>query len=66
MLCRVKRLPGIESSQLGLDSLTGRLDDFDAGDYLNLQGEAEGTPIDMHSMMEAQLKLGTKPAARGI
>lgn len=63
---RVKRLPGIESSQLGLDSLTGRLDDFDASDYLNLSAESEATPIDMHSMMEAQLKLATKPAARGI
>lgn len=65
-MCRVQRLPGMESSRLGLDSLTGRLDDFDFGDYLNMPAESEATPTDMHSMMEAQLKLATKPANRGI
>lgn len=66
LACRVQRLPGMESSHLGLDSLTGKLDDFDFGDYLNMQAESEATPIDMHSMTEAQLNLATKPASRGI
>ena len=63
---RVQRLPGIESSRLGLESLTGKLDEFDFGTYLNSPTESEATPIDMHSLMEAQLKLQTKPASRGI
>ena len=66
LLCRVQRLPGIESSRLGLDSLTGKLDEFDFDTYLNRPTESEAIPTDMHSLMEAQLNLQTKPASRGI
>ena len=34
LLNRVERLPGFTSSKLGLESLTGTLDDFDFGSYL--------------------------------
>jgi len=48
----VERLPGIPSSKLGLDSLTGNLDDFSFGSYLNLPENAEVAPSDMHTVME--------------
>lgn len=64
--CRVQRLPGIESARLGLDSLSGKLDEFEFDSYLNTPTDSEATPVDMHSLMEAQLKLQTKPASRGI
>lgn len=66
ILGRVQRLPGIESSRLGLESLTGKLDEFDFDTYLNRPTESEAIPTDMHSLMEAQLNLQTKPAGRGI
>ena len=56
----------MESSRLGLDSLTGKLDEFDFETYLNRPTDSEAMPTDMHSLMEAQLKMQTKPAARGI
>ena len=65
-VCRVQRLPGIESSRLGLDSLSGKLDEFEFDCYLNRPNDREDIPTDMHSLMEAQLKLQTKPASRGI
>ncbi len=65
-VCRVQRLPGIESSRLGLDSLSGKLDEFEIDSYLNRPNDREDIPTDMHSLMEAQLKLQTKPASRGI
>ncbi|DBB14063.1 hypothetical protein WJX82_008902 [Trebouxia sp. C0006] len=66
ILGRVQRLPGIESSRLGLDSLSGKLDEFEFDSYLNTPNDREDIPTDMHSLMEAQLKLQTKPASRGI
>ena len=65
-LCRVQRHPGMESSRLGLDSMTGKLDEFDFETYLSRPIECEAMPTDMHSLMEARLKLQTKPAGRGI
>ncbi len=65
-VCRVQRLPGIESSRLGLDSLSGKLDEFEFDSYLNTPNDREDIPTDMHSLMEAHLKLQTKPASRGI
>ena len=62
----MQRLPGIESSRLGLDSMTGKLDEFDFDTYLNRPADSEAIPTDMHSLMEANLKLQTKPAGRGI
>ncbi|KAG7672561.1 putative Proteasome maturation protein-like protein [Nannochloris sp. 'desiccata'] len=52
LLNRVERLPGIPSSKLGLDSLTGNLDDFSFGSYLNLPENAEVAPRDTHTVME--------------
>ena len=51
---------------LGLDSMSGKLDEFDFDAYLNRPADSEAIPIDMHSLMETQLKLQTKPASRGI
>lgn len=66
LLCRVERLPGLPSSRLGLESLTGSLDDFSFSSYLALPGDSEVAPPDMHSVMEKRLGLDTKPASRGV
>ena len=62
----MQRLPGLPSSHLGLESLTGDLDDFSFGSYLGTMAEAEAGKPDMHSIMEQKLKMGTKPVSRGI
>ena len=66
MLYRVQRLPGIASSQLGLQSYTGELDSFGPESYIGFPGEPETPGPDMHSVMEAQLKMGMKPLKRSI
>merc|ERR1719197_402785 len=58
------RLPGLPSSRLGLDALTGRLDRFTEADYLADPAESELTPPPMHAVMEQRLGLGTKPHTR--
>ena len=63
---RVSRLPGLPSSNLGMESLDGTLDDFSFESYLNLPGESEVVPPDMHSVMEKTLGMNTKPCTRGI
>ena len=63
---RVRRLPGIPSSQLGLDSYTGELDNFSVDSYIGFPGEGDAPGPDMHSVMEAQLNMGTKPLKRTI
>ena len=40
-LRRVERLPGLPSSRLGLEALTGELDDFSFASYLGLPGDSE-------------------------
>lgn len=62
----MERLPGLPSSKLGLEALTGTLDDFSFESYLNLPADSEVTPPDVHSQMEAKLGLATKPCSRGI
>jgi len=53
LLNRVERLPGFTSSKLGLESLTGSLDDFDFGSYLpsveekSLEGALGDKHVDM-------------------
>ena len=54
-LCRIERLPGIPSSKLGLDSLSGTLDSFSFNSYLNLPGDSEVAPPDLHTVMEKKL-----------
>lgn len=68
ILGRVGRLPGLPSSRLGLEALTGELDEFRFESYLGLPEAREDVPIDIHSAMERQLRLGpgTKPNGRGF
>lgn len=65
---RMERLPGLPSSKLGLESLTGALEDFGFESYLGLPADSEVAPPDLHSQMEQRLGLapGTKPMARGL
>lgn len=64
--CRAGRLPNLPSSQLGLQSMTGELDDFGFESYLGLPEHSEHAGPELHSAMEAQLKAGTKPVTRAI
>lgn len=66
MLSRVERLPGLPSSCVALESLTGELDDFTPESYLSLPTESEVPQPDLHSCMEQRLGLQTKPCSRGI
>ncbi len=54
---RVQRLPGIPSSRLGLESLSGELDDFSFASYLGRTEALEAEPRGIHAEMEARLKL---------
>lgn len=67
-LCRMERLPGLPSSKLGLESMTGALEDFGFESYLNLPADSEVAPPDLHSQMEQRLGMAasTKPMARGL
>ncbi|GMP30909.1 hypothetical protein CsSME_00005351 [Camellia sinensis var. sinensis] len=58
------RPPGpIPSSMLGLEALTGGLEDFGFEDYLNDPRESETfRPLDMHHGMEVNLGLAKGPA----
>eukprot|EP00775_Hariotina_reticulata_P004749 gene4749-4999_t len=68
ILSKFGRLPGIPSSRLGLESLTGELDNFGFESYLGLPENSVEQPVDMHSQMETKLGLSaaTKPLARGM
>jgi proteasome maturation protein len=68
ILARFGRLPGLPSSRLGLEALSGELDRFGFESYLSLPEFSEAPPVDMHSQMERRLGLaaGTKPLARGL
>lgn len=70
ILGKFQRLPGsgLPSSKLGLESLTGELDEFSFESYLGMPGmqDSEDQPASMHHQMEQQLGMGTKPVARGF
>lgn len=68
ILDRFQRLPGIPSSKLGLEALTGDLDEFRFESYLGLPEVSDDVPTDVHSVMEQRLGLApvTKPMARGM
>lgn len=68
ILSKFGRLPGLPSSKLGLESLTGELDQFGFESYLGLPEFSEQLPVDMHSQMEQRLGMSssTKPLARGM
>ncbi|MCD7450695.1 hypothetical protein HAX54_008149 [Datura stramonium] len=63
ILSRFQRPPGaIPSSMLGLESLTGGLEDFAFEDYLNDPKDSESfRPVDMHHGMEVRLGLSRGP-----
>ncbi|KAG5527917.1 hypothetical protein RHGRI_028744 [Rhododendron griersonianum] len=63
MLSRFQRPPGpIPSSMLGLEALTGSLEDFGFEDYLNDPRESETfRPLDMHHGMEVRLGVSKGP-----
>lgn len=64
--CRIQRLPGMPSSNICLESLTGELDDFSFETYLGSPADPEVAPGDMRSAMEARLGLETKRQTRSI
>jgi proteasome maturation protein len=71
ILNRVHRLPGLPSSKLGAEIMSGAVDDFSFESYIGLSADKETAPADVHSVMEAYLGLdkgpnGTKPAGRAI
>jgi proteasome maturation protein len=66
ILGKFQRLPGLPSSQLGLESLTGALDEFGFESWIGLPTDSEVPHVDLHSQMEAKLKLTDKPMARGL
>ncbi|KMZ75845.1 hypothetical protein ZOSMA_10G01140 [Zostera marina] len=63
MFSRFQRPPGpLPSSMLGLDALTGNLDEFGFEDYLNDPRDSENiVPADMHHGMEVRLGLSKGP-----
>ncbi|XP_010262639.1 PREDICTED: cyclin-B1-2 [Nelumbo nucifera] len=63
ILSRFQRPPGaLPSSMLGLEAITGSLDDFGFEDYLNDPRDSETfRPADMHHGMEVRLGLSKGP-----
>ena len=51
MLRRVQRLPGMPSSNVLLESLTGELDDFGVESYLGSPSAPQGPGPDLHSQV---------------
>eukprot|EP00850_Spirogloea_muscicola_P006150 SM000029S10445 [mRNA] locus=s29:147298:148534:- [translate_table: standard] len=67
ILARVRRLPGLPSSLLGLRSMTGELDDFGFEDYLDDPRESPSAPqIDVHHVMEVRLGLSAARPAQAL
>ncbi|KAH7365523.1 hypothetical protein KP509_18G032600 [Ceratopteris richardii] len=68
ILSRFQRPSGLlPSSMLGLQSLTGELDEFGFEDFLNDPQNSESfVPVDMHLGMEARLGLSRDPAAHTL
>jgi proteasome maturation protein len=70
ILSKFTRLPGgAPSSLLGLESLTGELDEFRYESYLGLPDTSVLPPVNVHSQMEARLGLagaGKDKMARGL
>ncbi|PKU74284.1 cyclin-B1-2 [Dendrobium catenatum] len=63
ILSRFQRPPGmLPSSMVGLEALTGGLEDFGFEDYLNMPQDAETfRPVDMHHAMEVHLGISKGP-----
>ena len=66
ILSRVQRLPGsgLPSARLGLDVLTGEVDDFSFESYLGFPGEKEKPASgNIHTAMERQLGMSVPSTA---
>eukprot|EP00890_Picochlorum_soloecismus_P005008 jgi/Picsp_1/5508/NSC_02867-R1_protein len=57
VLGRVHRLPGLPSSKLGLESLTGELDEFSPESYIPSLDERLDVMCDQHLQMEQKMGL---------
>ncbi|KAK4751837.1 hypothetical protein SAY87_020635 [Trapa incisa] len=68
ILSRFQRPPGvIPSSMLGLEAMTGTLDNFGFEDYLNDPRDSETfRPLDLHHGMEVRLGLSKGPVCPGF
>jgi proteasome maturation protein len=66
ILGKFQRLPGVPSSQLGLEALTGSLDDFSFDSYLGFPGESDLAQPDMHSQLEARHGIQAGAMQRGL
>lgn len=68
ILSRFQRPPGLlPSAMLGLESLTGELDEFGFEDFLNNPSESETfIPLDMHQGMEVRLGLSKGPVPKSF
>eukprot|EP00239_Pterosperma_sp_CCMP1384_P000067 CAMPEP_0197847102 /NCGR_PEP_ID=MMETSP1438-20131217/5202_1 /TAXON_ID=1461541 /ORGANISM="Pterosperma sp., Strain CCMP1384" /LENGTH=133 /DNA_ID=CAMNT_0043458925 /DNA_START=119 /DNA_END=520 /DNA_ORIENTATION=+ len=66
ILSRFQRLPGLPSARVGLDNLTGKLDEFGFESYIGLpDNNPEVLVPDMHAAMEARLGMsGAAPTTR--
>lgn len=54
------------SSQLGLQSMSGELDEFAFESYIGFPEDSENPGPDLHSIMEAKHKMGLPPVSRSI
>ena len=62
ILSKQRRLPGLPSSRLGLEIMTGDVDRFGFESYLDRPDEQPEAPRgDLHSAMENRLGLNKKP-----
>ena len=48
---RIRRLPGLPSSNICLESMTGDLDEFSMESYLGSPAEREVPGVDLHSQV---------------
>jgi len=55
ILSQFKRLPGLDSSFVGLETIMGTDEDIDFEDYLDDPRTSEVSPPSMHEVMEARL-----------
>ena len=61
---RIRRLPGLPSSNICLESMTGELDDFSIESYLGSPAEREVPGVDLHSQVLFCLRASSCTAPR--
>lgn len=66
ILGRVQRLPGIPSARLGLESLSGELDDFHLTSFIGANDESEIPQPNLHGIMEARLGMVARAPEREL